>query len=343
MAAVSPNPDWIGMLYKVDKRLGRTDTITFVSFLNEAKPRKHHFSHEQTDGMGALVKLMHQSRVSSFKAPSRRDARLKLSSMSRGVQKFARDLKPTQTMFKKETQRSASAPAPKPQENEAYFILDKHSSQLLFDRLKSEKLNVTATLLHFCHEFIRDHFMISGNAPQKWLLPLNMRTSFEHSCVQNRSTGIGIDLSGSESLEETTQRYFASLNPIAAKLTYWASKIGCVVGEEVLFRLAKLRGSKNNWIGTFSSLGRFDFSSQDSQERLAIPEALVFWPPAGSPCFPIGFGLVNWNGCLSLGLRVHPSLDPSVVNSHVIVQKILSRLSFYCEKELTCRNFLDLP
>ena len=343
------SPDWIGMLYKADKRLGRTDTITLLAFYNQVNPVEHHFSHEFTDGFGALSKLLLAAGVSDFKTPTRAQEQWGLHQVANGVKKFVNDLKPSHAQFRASVYAPSSAAVAAgdvPLKNEAFFVLDKNSSQLFFEKIKRERMNVTSTVLHFCHVVVRDVLISadagSNNAAEKWLLPLNMRDASEVTCMQNRSTGIGIDLSGCESLAHTQTKYASSLNLIAARLTYWASHIGCVVGEENVYRLAKLRGSRNSWMGTFSNLGRFDFTHLANKPESLIPSALALLPPAGSPCFPIGFGLMTWNGCLSLGMRVHPSLSAEVVNSQDMLQNILGKLSDFCGGELTCRNSLDL-
>lgn len=335
---VGASKDWIGMLYQVEKKLGRSDTFDFILHYKNKKFEAHSFSHEHTDGMGALLRLFPKLGFQGFNAPARQPLNWSMQAVCAGTRSFFTDLKPVQTPL---LHHNKTVLGPTPSSNKGWFYLNATNSALLLRALKAQSINVTAAMLHCCHVVVARKLLDSSSAQRKWMLPINMRTAQEALCEINRSTAIGIDLTHCKNINDTQALYKKAVNPWTARLNYWASQIGFIVGVRGLTFLAKQRGERNNWLGTFTNLGAIDTKSLQTKHAFDSdknPVGLTVLPPAGTPCFPIGFGLASWNGVISLGLRLHQSIDPEIVHAEDLLKDIILELSLICGEEILCQN-----
>ncbi|NBO39341.1 hypothetical protein EBU99_12245 [bacterium] len=310
--------DSLGLIFKVEKRLGRGDIFEINSYFADGTYEQRKFHHESFDGMGALLEISEQWSGDEFRIPSfNLHSPVSFSSIRAGILGLIEDLRPSQTQWKQFQANATYTP-----EHVGWRIFSQPSSQLLREHARKNKVSLTVFLLWLVNTVAAEHLLAESQQLCRWLLPVNMRKStLECLSKQNHTSSVGLQFSRSDTLAELERTYRHSLNKWRALATQSIAELSAGLGENNLYRLARLRGERNSWMGSFSNLGVWNFANARHNDHWPI--AIAIAPPAGTPCFPIGIGVITWQGHLSLSLRVHAAL---VGQNHQLPETLLSSI-----------------
>lgn len=329
--------DSLGKIFRVEKRLGHGDEFEIISHFSTGKVQISSFHHEDCDGLGALLIESAQWAGATFSAPLFRvpgDAHPR--SLIRGITGFLDDFLPSKTLWKNLDLAAEYTP-----KNLAWRILDEDSTGALLKCARTKKVSLNSLLLSavnsaVAHEFLRDEQIFC-----RWLIPVNMRmTPEEVLSTTNHTSSVGMKIRRSDSPETIERIFRISLNKWRVLFANKLANLVSLLTEEQLFQLAKKRGESNFWMGSFSNLGHWSFPEALENERW--PLAISIAPPAGTPCFPVGVGVVTWQGRLSISLRLHSALTSgdkviteSVLNSmcDILSRCMNSKMSFFASSE----------
>jgi hypothetical protein len=290
----------LGKIFKIEKQLGRGDLFEVIAAFPQNRTEKYIFQHEDCDGLGALLRLSRKWNSKELHLPAFK-MNLKRSALWGGVRGLLGDLQPRKTLWK-----NLEKQAPYTPQHLARRVFDKSSSTAIFAAASEHKVNLNTLLLWIINHVVCEQLLLAQQHQCHWLLPVNTRRSEERQCDSNRTSSIGLHFDRCASLQDLFANYKKSLNPWHAlgneRLTEFLARLS----EKNLLALARLRGSKNSWIGSFSNLGRWDFP--ENLNDAGWPTHISIAPPAGTPCFPIGVGIITWQGHMSISLRLHAAL-----------------------------------
>lgn len=294
----------LGLIFKVDKQVGRGDVIDIISDFSDGSVLKKQYHHEFCDGLGALLLSAQEWSGSSLVLPSRR-IRLtpSLSQCVAGFQGFFEDLAPHVTKWKVFDSSQPYSP-----NHIARRVFSHASSELILQTAKAKGVSVNALMLWHLNSVISKNLMCPEQSSCHWVVPVNMRRARgEELRIENRISSVGLHFSKDWDVKKLADLYSAKLNPIHAFANEFLTELLALLGEEKLLKLAQTRGNSNSWTGIFTNLGQWDFPDLPQLHRW--PEAVSITPPGGTPVLPIGAGIMTWRGHLSVSIRLHPALS----------------------------------
>ena len=334
--------DSLGLFFRIEKKLGRGDLFEIISHFASGEKKLKIYQHEFNDGLGALLLESKEWHISKFKLPSfQLKTPFKISIIYDGLKGFKEDLTPSQTYWK-----SFDCRAPYTNRHLAWRVFSPESTAALRDFARTRCISINSLMLASTNSVITDQLMSSEQTDCRWLIPVNMRrTQSERECPQNHTSSVGLRFNRGASLTEIDQLYRKAINKWRALAAESLASLAGMLGEKFLFQLAKQRGKRNSWIGSFTNLGVWSFP--DAQQNNNLPEAISVAPPAGTPCFPVGVGIVTWQNHLTLSLRLHPSLVSNRFElPEEVVNAICVQLSEMLKTELnlkwSSKNFKEL-
>lgn len=323
--------DALGRIFKIEKQLGRGDEFEIISHFSDGGLRVARFHHEECDGFGALLKESRAWSGAELVIPLFRwKARTQVSRRISGVLGFLSDVLPSKTRWKHLDETSVYSPR-----HLAWMVLSRESTQQLIQSARSRKVSLNSLLMFVFNDVIARVLLNDRETRLRWLFPVNMRMNIaEANSTANHTSSIGLSFARADSIERIDASLKLALNPWRALLTHRLAHLVARLTDRALIWLAKKRGTTNFWIGSFSNLGVWNFPAADAEPRWPI--ALSIAPPAGSPCFPVGVGVITWQGHLSVSLRLHPALvrgDEPL--SDEILTAVSERLSQLVSQQLT--------
>lgn len=308
--------DALGKIFKVEKILGRGDNIDFI-FHYKNKPdvikSSHHADH---DGLGALYNGIAEEHQYFLPLP-KRSLRIKgFLDMFTGLYGMLSDFSPSIVKWKKIEVNAKYDPRFR-----AWRVLSQSTTKELVSHLKSRNISLNVYLLFLLNRVLQEKLIDADEMLFRWLFPVNMReTDADRTDTSNHTSSIGLVIHKSDEIADVQRMYERSVLGSRALATHFLAKVLASLPEKLLLKLAILRGKKNMWVGTFSNIGRWDV--EEFIVSKGLPEAISISPPAGTPCFPVGVGVITWAGQLSICMRLHPS----IVFEDKIEEKILSEL-----------------
>jgi hypothetical protein len=324
--------DSLGKIFRVEKRLGRGDEFEIISHFANDEVHLSRFHHEHCDGLGALSIESARWSGGLLDIPL---FRLKSSSLSSefldGLRGFFDDFSPSTTHWK-----NLDPTAPYTPRHLAWRVFSNSSTLDLLRLAKSHKVSLNSLLLGAVNAAVAQLLLVESQTECRWLVPVNMRmTALQAQSTANHTSSVGVRMGRDESLQRIDATLRKSLNPWRVRCAHGLTQLISGLSEDVLYKLAKKRGEKNFWIGSFSNLGIWNFPDSESWERW--PLALSIAPPAGTPCFPVGVGIITWQGKLSVSVRLHAGL---VSNNPRLPEKLLEAVCDHlCEFGVVRINF----
>lgn len=310
--------DSLGLIFKVEKRLGRGDLFELISHFSDGSKTESVFAHEFHDGMGALKIESQKWSGAEISLPYfQLKTAASLPQILHGLRGLKDDMTPSVTRWK-----SLDKNAPYSPNHLAWRVFSNEATQRILQTARSQKVSLNTLLLYFGNKVISEKLFAEEQSECRWLIPVNMRRPQDGAnLTRNCTSSVGLRFHRDSSAKQIEIEYRASINKWRALAANALAHAAARLGEERLFRLARMRGERNNWIGSFSNLGVWNFPSVQSSDHW--PTAVSVAPPAGTPCFPIGIGLLTWQGNLSISLRVHSGL---IGNSLQLPEELLSEI-----------------
>ncbi|NBW82247.1 hypothetical protein EBR21_10890 [bacterium] len=300
---VLPKKNALGLIFKVDKQVGRGDVIDIISDFQNGVMVKKQYQHEFCDGLGALLLTASEWPSLGLSLPSRRvRVTNPLTQLLPGIRGFLQDLSQHETKWRHFDPLEKYHP-----DFSARRVFSHQSSQRILQAAKRQNISLTAFMLWHLNSVISENLMLPEQKKSHWVLPINMRRQKgEELRIENRISSVGLHFDKDLGAEELGALYSATLNPVHAFANEILTEILAMLGERRLLELARSRGKANSWTGIFTNLGQWDFP--DSPQLDHWPLAVSITPPGGTPVLPIGAGIMSWRGHLSLSLRLHPAL-----------------------------------
>ena len=313
--------DALGRIFKIEKSLGRSDVFE-INFHYDGRPDVvRSFHHEEKDGLGALKSSLwdlHQYRLLLPRFG------MKSGGIFRyfvGLFAMLSDFSPSIIKWKKFEKDWGSHPGAR-----GFRVLGQESTRNLLTSLKERKLPFNAWLLFIINQIVAETLAADDETKFRWLFPANVRSTIEEQSLEsNFTSSVGLTLNRGDSLEIFKAHYKTSLIASRIKASHFLAKCVASLPESWLLKLAIARGQKNMWVGSFSNVGRWDFSEINHAQN--FPSAVSLAPPAGTPCFPIGVGIITWRGRISICLRLHPCLVDRDDLHEDLLDKILTSMS----------------
>jgi hypothetical protein len=309
----------LGKIFKVEKQLGRGDVFEVISTFPDGQVQIHTFHHEDCDGLGALLKLSREWNPTPLELPAFKMP-LSKGSVWGGLSGLWTDLKPHQTRWKSIKMAASYTP-----EHLARRVLSQNATEAIVACASKQGVNLNALLLWVVNKVVAEVLLHPEQEHCHWLLPVNTRAQGNTQSTANHTSSIGLHFERSTSLVEVFEIYKRALNPWHALGQEKLTEFLAALSEKHLLALARLRGEKNSWIGSFSNLGRWEFP--DRRDESCWPSHISIAPPAGTPCFPVGVGIITWQGRMSISLRLHAALcQSSVQMPDMILDGVISTL-----------------
>ncbi|MEN9810533.1 MAG: hypothetical protein RLZZ488_2100 [Pseudomonadota bacterium] len=295
--------DALGVIFRVEKRLGRGDLFEIISHFSSGKSETTVFQHEYTDGFGALLKESEKwSGAQITLPPFKLATRFSPSSIASALKGLKEDFSAAQTRWK-----SLDVNAPYTPDHLAWRVFSRSATEQLLTTSRRLGISVNTLILTAVNQAVAEHLLHESQRECRWLLPVNMRRKpNELRSMANHTSSVGVTLHRDDSAEQIEANYRRSINKWHALSAETLAQSITKLGEERLYHLAQKRGSTNFRIGSFSNLGIWNFPTAGVDDRW--PMAITITPPAGTPCFPVGVGIITWQGHLSLSLRLHAGL-----------------------------------
>jgi hypothetical protein len=316
--------DSLGTIFRVEKRLGRGDLFEIIAHFPDGSRTTSVYSHEHYDGMGAILNESQQWSGAQLTLPLfNLKTGVSPEFLLSGLKGLRDDFTPSMARWKSLDTSAAYTP-----EYLAWRFFSPEDTQRLLSESRSRKISLNTFLLAAASRVISCELLAPAQEQLRWLVPVNMRRSeAERSSKRNHTSSVGLCFSKNATMSEIERTYRHALNGWRALASHTLARIVSSFPETILYSLAKRRGEKNVWIGSFSNLGVWNFPNVDPSSHW--PLALSIAPPAGTPCFPVGIGIVTWQQHLSISLRLHAGLMTSVGSAgpEAILDQILVFLS----------------
>ncbi|MFZ9521531.1 MAG: hypothetical protein ACO3A4_13735 [Silvanigrellaceae bacterium] len=295
--------DALGAIFRVEKKLGRGDVFELVSHFRNGRTTSQTFHHEFNDGLGALVQESEKWSGPVLQLPAfQLKTPATATQILTGLRGLKEDMTPSQTRWKNLQSTAPYTPA-----HLAWRVLSRQTTDCILAAAKGMGVSLNALLIHTINQVIAEKLLMDEQDDCRWLVPVNLRrSSIEQQLRSNCTSSIGLRFSRNSSPQQIDCNYRGSLNKWRAIATHALAHASTLLGEDRLLKLARLRGEKNSWIGSFSNLGVWNFG--DQEENDSWPMAISIAPPAGTPCFPVGVGIITWQGRMSISLRLHAAL-----------------------------------
>jgi hypothetical protein len=314
--------DSLGLIFKVEKKLGRGDIFEIIADFPDGSQQVTRFHHENHDGLGALLECSKQWSGAALHLPQF-NLKVKNSGaqLPAALHGFWEDLKPRTTIWKSIQPQTAYSPA-----HLARCVFSKTETQKVVAFAREQKVSVPVFLLWHMNAVVSTYLLNPEQMDCHWLLPVNMRRGHhETGCTINRTSSVGLHFQRTDSMQNLSDIYQNSLNPWHARANETLAHAAALLGEKTLLKLARARGVRNTWIGSFTNLGIWNFPQLPASAHW--PESISVAPPAGTPCFPVGVGMVTWQGRLALSLRLHAAL---CTQEPTLPEKLLKDMASRC-------------
>ncbi|MEY4064549.1 MAG: hypothetical protein RIR26_757 [Pseudomonadota bacterium] len=327
--------DSLGLIFKVEKQLGRGDIFEVIADFADGSQQKIQFHHEHYDGLGALLECSKIWTGEPLQLPlfnlKSKDPFAQMASSVRG---FWDDLKPRTTAWNSIQPQTTYSP-----EHLARHVFTPAETQNIIAAARGQNVSLSVFLLWHVNATVSAHLLSPEQRECHWLLPVNMRRRHsETSCSANRTSSVGLHFKRTDSLQSLSQVYQNSLNPWHARANETLAHAAALLGEKALLSLARARGERNAWIGSFTNLGNWNFPALPAGAHW--PVSISIAPPAGTPCFPVGVGMVTWQGRLAVSLRLHAAL---CTQDAALPEKLLNEVTSQCVNFSSSQSMPSAP
>jgi NRPS condensation-like uncharacterized protein len=311
--------DPLGKIFRVEKKLGRGDLFEFISFFPNGTRTVQVFHHESFDGMGALLTESKKWTGANITVPLfNLKTHPSFIQILEGLRGLIKDMTPSITHWNHLNKDAKYSP-----EHLAWRVFSAEATQKILSVAREQKVSLNTLLLYVFNATVADNLLSPQQKDCRWLIPVNMRrTEPERVFTGNRTSSVGLWFERDATLSDIESEYRKSLNKWRALAANTLAKASSFLSERVLYRLARRRGENNFWIGSFTNLGVWSFPMITDCQNWPI--ALSVCPPAGTPCFPIGAGIVTWQGHLSVSLRLNAGL---ISDNQALPEDLLDELT----------------
>lgn len=295
---MATSTDYIGMWYRARARLGVDDRIEFM-FINPASGDRRTVAlrHRHYDGAAGIQVSARQLGMQSPQTASSRQR--KAPGFWRRWQGSPESRQAATPQWR---QQSISG---KDHREPVVQWLSLEQTKALYQRAAEQKVSVNSLLLLALHRSISATLLETGQ-PGSWCFPVNMRNSLAGPQPEmNLSSAFYMTVAEDDKPERIDRSIRAHLKA-NVHWRYWhLARIGRWIGQRGVNWLCERLLNGPQHLGSFSSLGEWqmNFASAGMND-----DTVFACCGPGSPTHPVANGVIVVNGCMSLALKLHPSL-----------------------------------
>lgn len=318
--------DWVGVWYEILKERGENDLCTVGrARWHDGKLESRQafeYSHSLMDGSASIP--FYLTKLGANYKPLYSNYKKKISCWQHIKLAFAaHDISPaSKPLWREDNDR-------RPSDNNEFHIavIEKDKTERFNKFLSDNKLSQNLVLLSLLNKYVFELIKDEGQVQNySWLLPINIRGIVnKKSAYENHTSFVQLRLNAQsqyESIKEVFGQKVKSLNHIGL---WWIHHIGVLFGKNYMTKLSKNSASKNFWLGTFSNVGTWNVNDAD-YDSLGEGEVWFATTP-GSRNFPIGMVAMEFNGRLTLTIKVHPSIAlDNITAAKTLADKIISEI-----------------
>lgn len=317
--------DWIGKWYTLNKEAGGSDLITFGFGRTRSEEIEWvKISHAEMDGYGAMMNMFEQRRlVPTFNAPARREyipwyKRLGL------LFQALENMKAVPVRWIHQGRKVPSNGQPNSLDHVSMVEWSKEETVLIHRFFASKKYGLNAYLIDLLNRLVFEK-LTKGPVHGKILFPVNMRPALGiNDDRSNYTSGVYLTLAKSDRASSIHRQFKEKLTQKIHHGNWWLGNIGRIVGVAGMRYLSKRSRNSSFYLGTYTNLGRWDFTSEDS--RLENEMTLRFAAP-GSNNYPVCMGVIELNGRLQVSLKIRETISPDQSSQKVFLEQLQKTLN----------------
>jgi len=151
--------------------------------------------------------------------------------------------------------------------------------------------------------------LIADDAPFHWFIPVNVRGACGiNNEFFNQASGINLMVTGASQASDWQAQTRRALNAKRHWATWKLVRIGRYIGSTGLSWVYRLSSRSTHFAGSCSNLGRWPLTDVNNPP-LPDRRVLVAVGP-GTANYPINSSVIEWDGRLTITLKIHPYICP---------------------------------
>jgi len=297
------NIDGAGLKFKIMRELGEDADISFIA-IDKNEHFTHYFrGHEYSDGLGIWRDIYKKRYPECENFPDIPIARSTNKPwLLKRIFFFFSHIwrqRPRNYSFKKYDKNKSLRPS-----GFCYAFFDCHQTIELENFCKSHACSVNAVLINAADKTFKSLLKHSDQSNERvWMLPVNVRESHEKELsFGNFATALSIITDDSQTVTSLNHQIRSLLKSGIIWAGKWVAHFPRYLGIKRLKKMAK-KNVKAPYLGLVSNLGSWGHENA----RTGCDDSFVIVPTV-SKLAPISIAAITFNGRLSLGLHLHPSL-----------------------------------
>jgi len=311
--------DHVGIWFEQRRKLGINDTICWARYTPESGTlNMHKFQHGNADGMSVILYMLKQAghgdteipKCRELSPPSRKELKVIQKNMKAYPTKIKwqywnPDIKQTESTF-----------------NTLFF--SKEETKFIEEKATALNVPLTTLALWALNQSISRH-LLKPAQEYTWFYPVNLRGAVDYGTeYANYASGFYLAVSSDISVQALHQRIRHKLRSREHWLNWQQAKIAKYLPGFALRCLYQYIAKKQFYAGSFSAMGTWSKEAVVSPEipqqshkkvRQDLSRERWFGCPPGTKNYPISNCVINWNGQLSLTLKLHPAIRGDAENS----------------------------
>lgn len=296
--------DHVGIWFEERRKLGVSDTICWARYTPESGDLKvKKYQHANADGMSVVLHTFKEAGYSDEKIPNCRET-------APPSRRQLKDIQNKATPYPKKIKWSYWAPEKRQTTSEFNTLFFSQQETLQIEqRAKSLKVPVTTLALWALNRSASKH-LLEPAQQYTWFYPVNLRGAVDYGTkYANYSSGIYLPVENDISITDLHQRIRTKLKSGEHWTAWNQAKIAKWLPGFVIRKLYQYIGKNQFYAGSYSAMGNWSknvIPEKESQNDLR--KERWFGCPPGTKNYPISNCVINWNGQLSLTLKIHPSI-----------------------------------
>jgi hypothetical protein len=199
----------------------------------------------------------------------------------------------------------------------SWHVLSAQETSMVIAKARSLRCSVNSLLFKALCDAVEPHLEPSS-LPSVWIMPVSIHPEITvDTAPQNRSSYVDVYIPP----KATPQEIEREVRRLEKKRAFWGvwllMNLGRWLGEWVVKLMVKTNPKTQQKTGVFSNLGNWTGPSQVTSPSAS---AWFFMPPMVA-FQPFAASALTWNGCLSLGVRLHPVLSTDQSFSQQLVER----------------------
>lgn len=330
---MSASKDYIAMWFDVRKELGINDDMSMGKINKKnGSIQWEQFSHSKMDGVGGVATVLRKHGYPCKNLPISSEKQApSLWQLYKLAKEFKKnnDIQPKNIRWK--TTYSCSNDNSAPIENH-YFTSEE--TALIKKNAKKNRVAFSTFLMWSLNKSIADN-LLEKNQHYYWFYPVNLRGAVQLSSdTSNYSSGVNACLHNNITPKALQQEIKSKLKSKEYWSTWKSAHIGKYVGKAGVRYLYNKISQKNFYAGSFSFLGSWplkeDLGEKNNEDEVWVSCGI------GTKNYPVSTGIMEWNGQLTLGLKLHPMICQDIA----VTQKCLDDWKNNLTED---KNHNDLP